>query len=79
MVERKAPEIVDYVDRVNADVIARYAKETINISAEYNTEEFDAAAYYSRYPDLRLAFGQNAKALYDHWITYGKAEGRKAR
>ena len=79
MVERKAPEIVAFVDTVNADVIARYAKETINISTEYNNEEFDAAAYYTRYPDLRLAFGQNAEALYDHWITYGKAEGRTAK
>ena len=77
MVERKAPEIVAFVDKVNADVIARYAKVTVELSSEYNTDEFNATAYYTRYPDLRLAFGQNAKALYDHWIAYGKAEGRK--
>lgn len=40
--------------------------------------DFDAAAYAERYPDLLEAFGYDAEALYQHWIEFGKAEGREA-
>lgn len=37
---------------------------------------FDADYYSQRYDDLRAAFGTNKTALYNHWCTYGKREGR---
>ncbi len=38
--------------------------------------DFDAAYYAHRYPDLLAAGLRTAEQLYQHWITYGKAEGR---
>ena len=38
--------------------------------------DFDAAYYAHRYPDLSAAGLRTPEQLYQHWITYGKAEGR---
>ena len=38
--------------------------------------DFDAAYYAHRYPDLLAAGLRTQEQLYQHWITYGKAEGR---
>ncbi len=38
--------------------------------------DFDAAYYAHRYPDLMAAGLRTPEQLYQHWITYGKAEGR---
>jgi hypothetical protein len=38
---------------------------------------FDAAFYLSYYPDLRAAFGTNQQAAYEHWIGWGRKEGRR--
>ena len=37
---------------------------------------FDAVAYANYYPDLKKAFGSDAVALKNHWLTYGMKEGR---
>ena len=37
---------------------------------------FDANYYYSIYPDLQLALGNNETALFNHFVTYGMKEGR---
>ena len=37
---------------------------------------FDAEYYANTYPDVKAAFGNDEKALYNHYIKYGKAEGR---
>ena len=39
-------------------------------------EEFDALRYIASYPDLIQAFGADAEAGRQHWLTYGQAEGR---
>ena len=39
---------------------------------------FDAEFYAETYPDVKAAFGNDEKALYNHYVTLGKAEGRKA-
>lgn len=39
---------------------------------------FDAEFYANTYPDVKAAFGNDEKALYNHYVTYGKAEGRLA-
>lgn len=38
---------------------------------------FDAAYYANRYPDLKVAFGNDESALLQHFIQYGMAEGRQ--
>lgn len=38
---------------------------------------FDDDYYAESNPDLMAAFGRNTKLLYQHYVTYGKAEGRK--
>lgn len=39
-------------------------------------EEFDPVYYGTVYPDVAAAFGTDAEALYNHYITYGQKEGR---
>lgn len=43
------------------------------------SEEFNVIAYRNRYQDLRIAFGNEYKRYYMHYINYGKAEGRNGR
>jgi hypothetical protein len=40
------------------------------------TTLLDVTYYGNRYEDLRLAFGADAKKLMQHWIAYGRNEGR---
>lgn len=47
-------------------------------TASVNNAEFNAFTYYTNYKDLQTAIGADANALYNHWISFGKAEGRKA-
>lgn len=37
---------------------------------------FDAAYYAANYPDVAAAFGTDETALYNHYVSYGKSEGR---
>ena len=39
---------------------------------------FDAQAYADQYPDLKAAFGDDEKALLNHYLTYGIQEGRES-
>ncbi len=39
---------------------------------------FDAEYYAQTYPDVVAALGTDTNALYQHYVTYGKAEGRLA-
>ena len=44
------------------------------------SREFKATEYLALYPDLQLAFGAtNYKAAYQHWVDYGKVQGRQGR
>jgi cytoskeletal protein RodZ len=53
--------------------------QTVVISdTTYNNAAFDASYYASRYSDLYAAYGNDAKALYKHFVTYGINEGRQA-
>lgn len=47
-------------------------------SYQYYVEQFifDPRFYADEYPDLKQAFGYNKQALYNHWVTYGRYEGR---
>ena len=37
---------------------------------------FDAEYYANSYPDVKDAFGNDETALYNHYVQYGKSEGR---
>ena len=39
---------------------------------------FDPVYYANRYPDLRVAFGDNSQALWDHFVSFGMTELRQA-
>lgn len=41
-------------------------------------EKFEPAFYAATYADVVNALGTDSKALYDHYLTYGQKEGRKA-
>lgn len=49
---------------------------------EYNgvdySRVFDPTFYSNLYSDLKSAFGTNASKLFEHFCSYGMAEGRKA-
>lgn len=38
---------------------------------------FDAEYYAETYPDLQAVFGNDAEALYNHYVMFGRAEGRQ--
>ena len=48
------------------------------VNAAESLETFDYETYADTYPDLKAAFGYDATALYNHYMLYGKAEGRVA-
>lgn len=48
------------------------------VSAAECLADFDYQTYADTYPDLKAAFGYDAAALYNHYETNGKAEGRVA-
>ena len=48
-------------------------------NASVNNSEFNAKTYYENNVDLQTSIGADAQALYNHWVKYGKAEGRKAK
>lgn len=48
------------------------------VSAAESLADFDHQIYADTYPDLKAAFGYDAVALYNHYVTNGKAEGRVA-
>ena len=65
-----SPEIANFVSK-QVEKYSAYAKEI-------TYSNFDPEFYYSVYPDVAEACGTDKKALWDHYVNYGKAEGRKA-
>ncbi len=47
------------------------------VSAAGLKDVFDAKYYAEQYPDLQQAYGNNEKALYQHFMKYGIKEGRQ--
>lgn len=52
------------------------AGSTVSVNAANLKDVFDAEYYAEQYPDLKAAFGNDEKALYQHFLTYGVKEGR---
>lgn len=51
---------------------------SVSANESITRENFDYVRYADDYQDLKDAFGYDAKALYDHYRTYGIAERRTA-
>lgn len=49
----------------------------VTASAATLKDVFDAKYYAETYDDLEAAFGDNSKALYNHYRAYGSKEGRQ--
>lgn len=68
------PEVYNFIGAQ----IAKYAGGSAPAPANTGVtkKNFDAKAYADAYPDLKAAFGYDKNALWNHYINYGKAEGR---
>lgn len=66
-----------------ADEINRRIEESTTNNTTYDgldyKDVFDFDYYYNEYSDLRNAFGNDKKALFNHFINYGMKEGRIAK
>ncbi len=57
------------------------SKSIINVTTYKGVDysaEFNAQYYYDKYPDLQKAIGKEGTKLLEHYVVFGKAEGRKA-
>lgn len=50
---------------------------TVAMGVDYS-KVFDAAYYAERYSDLKVAYGSDANALFQHFLVYGMNERRQA-
>ena len=50
----------------------------VPVNAVVFNAAFDSDFYVNCYPDLKAAFGNDANAAYNHYLTYGIKEGRIA-
>ena len=80
---------IAYYKQMNPDVTKCYGKDTWGIVTHFldygihegraSSPDFDWKSYALANPDLRRAFGYGDKAdYYDHYINYGRREGRTA-
>ena len=63
-------------------MMSMIAGSSLTVCAAPKTMEdgtvFDAEYYAQMYPDVVTELGTNADALYQHYVNFGKAEGRQA-
>ncbi len=59
----------------NTDVVT---SATTYDGVDYSSE-FDAQYYYDNNPDLQRAIGSDGQKLLEHYVKYGKTEGRRGR
>ena len=62
------PEVYTFV----SDQIKKYTAYVPPVTYD----SFDYVSYANEYPDLIQVFGLDKKALWNHFVSYGKAEGR---
>ena len=63
--------------RISGFLVAALTVVVLAISSvSVKADGFDANFYAQRYPDVVAAYGTDPGALYQHYVTYGKAEGR---
>ncbi|HEX3464165.1 MAG TPA: GSCFA domain-containing protein [Candidatus Elarobacter sp.] len=63
-----------------ADALVRAFARTFGLREDRDHAEFSEKEYLYANPDVRLAVTQGRIASgYDHWVTFGRAEGRRLR
>lgn len=81
----KNPDVVEEVGD-SPEALRRhyetFGKKEARMANENDTEPqlrklFDAEAYAAFYPDVKEAFGDDAEAMFQHYITYGMLETRR--
>lgn len=70
--QNACPEVYNFV----AAQINKYAGG--GGSTEVTKKTFDSQAYAEMYPDVKAALGTDKDALWNHYVNYGKKEGRTA-
>ena len=68
--QSRCPEVYNFV----ASQIAKYTSYVPALTYD----NFDNVSYAMKYDDLYAVYGTDKKALWDHYVNYGKAEGRVA-
>lgn len=59
--------------------VANLAKFKYVYNGQAYDDEFDPVYYANKYADLKKAFGDDVQKLLQHWVQYGKKEGRIAK
>ena len=70
-------KIAYITNEVNRRIVESTANNTTYDGLDY-APVFDFDYYVGKYEDLRNAFGNDKKALFNHFINYGMKEGRQA-
>lgn len=60
------------------DPYTAFSKATTVYNGVDYKAEYNPLYYYLNYGDLRAAYGANSDKLIEHWVTFGKKEGRVA-
>lgn len=64
--------------RYDEDEAIKYFVETGMKNGDRGNEAFDITSYYNANPDIRKALKKDWPIYYEHYMAYGRAEGRKA-
>ena len=69
-----------YRNGVDANNGSNNSSNTVSFAnaSEVDKLMFDARIYFALYDDLQQAIGYNPDKLYEHWVKYGRSEGRIA-
>lgn len=70
-----SPELYQYVVDEITNLVGGDATPTQMLAPETKAG-FDHVAYADAYPDLKAAFGYDKDLLWNHYLEYGKLEGR---
>ena len=60
------------------DPYVSLSKATRKYNGKDYSGEYDPLCYFLNYADLRAAYGANPDKLIEHWVVFGKKEGRVA-
>ncbi len=77
--------IYDYTPKYIRESKGEFGNNTITDNKKVNTgdiipvNKFDYEYYLSQNPDVKQAFGTDKSLVYNHYLSFGIKEGRKAR
>jgi len=71
-------EVQRLIEEAEAQKALEAAEALIAQEKDQLRDTFEANFYLARYSDVKEAHGENAEAALDHYVRFGKAEGRLA-